>query len=216
MSILASRAARRASSRVRATTANSAWPWNRISLSANKRLVGEDGRDVVLAGNVGGGQHRDDARRGAHGGKIESAQGAARLVGHADRDMQRPVRLADVVDIGRRAADVQARRIMRQRLVDDRRRSSGASPVGFIQRHGASPIRVGALAPEISISAFSRRLAATRRAIGGGRAHDRSAARSPKRARRSAPRQLAASSRSAPISARSAAAARFGVAAMPP
>ena len=51
---------------------------------------------------------------------------ARRLVGHADGDMQRARGLADVVDIGRGAAHVQARGIVRVRLVDDRvSRSSG-------------------------------------------------------------------------------------------
>jgi len=83
-------------------------------------FVGERRRDVVLAGNVGGGQRRHDAFGGAHGGEVEAAQHAVRLVGHADGDMQRPLRLADVVDIGRGAADVEARRIVGMRLVDDR------------------------------------------------------------------------------------------------
>ncbi len=67
-------------------------------LVGEQRLVGENGRDVVLAGNVGGGQHRNDAVGRAHRGKIEPAQRAARLVGHADGDMQRALRLANVVD----------------------------------------------------------------------------------------------------------------------
>ena len=95
-----------------------------------QRLVVEGRRDVVLAGNVGGGQHRDDARRRAHGGKIERAQPPAGLVGHADRDVQRALRLADVVDIGRRAAHVQARRIVGMRLVDDARRRRAARRAG--------------------------------------------------------------------------------------
>src|SRR5208283_2613815 len=135
MSIFARRAARRASSRVRATTANSAWPWNITSWSSEQRLVGEHRRDVVLAGNIGRRQNGDDARRRARRLEAQALQSAAGLVGHADRDMQRARGLADIVDIVRRALNVQTRGIVRQRLMDDRGRGSETGVV--IRRHGA-------------------------------------------------------------------------------
>ena len=65
MSIFASRAARRAWSRLRATTANKAWPWNIDLIEGEQRLIGEDGRDVVLAWNIRRSQNNDDARGAA-------------------------------------------------------------------------------------------------------------------------------------------------------
>src|SRR5271166_2493862 len=50
MPIVARRAARRASSRVRATTANNAWPWNRISASANRGSSANEGAMSFLPG----------------------------------------------------------------------------------------------------------------------------------------------------------------------
>ena len=85
-------------------------------------LVGENRRDVVLAGNIGRRQNGDDARGAAHRFQTQALQFAGGLVGHADRDMQRARGLADVVDISRRALDVQAGGIVRQRLVNDRGR----------------------------------------------------------------------------------------------
>ena len=159
MSILARRAARRASSRVRATTANSAWPWNMTSSSANSGSSANTGAMSFLPGMSGAVRTATTPGAARTALQIKALQPAAGLVGHADRDMQRSRGLADVVDIGRRALNMQAGGIVRQRLVDDRGRE-----VEFGSRHSAAwstPIRVGALAPEISISAFSSRLAAT-------------------------------------------------------
>ena len=184
-----------------------------------QRLVGENRRDVVLAGNVGGGQHGDDAGGGAHGGEIEALQPAVRLVGHADGEMQRPLRLADVVDIGRGAADVQPRRIVRMRLVDDRRRRAG-----FVDRHGSlARARHGRL----------RCGSAPRRRRRPRSTPSSTDWRRPRRDRRRVARMSVIGAKSsanavsaavheprsssfAPTSAASALAARFGVGAMPP
>ena len=88
-------------------------------LFGKQRLVGECRRDIVLAGNVGRGDHRDDAGRGADGGEIEPDELARRLVRHTDCDVQRSRGLADVVEVGRGAAHVQTRRIVGMRLMDD-------------------------------------------------------------------------------------------------
>ena len=108
-------------------------------LVGEQRFVGERGGDVVLAGNVGRGEHSDDAGRRANSVEIERAQRSRRLVGHADADMQRARGLADVVDIGRGPAHVHARRIVRMRLVDDRgvdfQRHDGKQGLP-IQQHG--------------------------------------------------------------------------------
>ena len=84
---------------------------------SEQRLVGEHRRNVVLAGNIGRRQNGDDARHRARRLEIEALQSAAGLVGHADRDMQRARGLADIVDIVRRALNVQTRGIVRRRLM---------------------------------------------------------------------------------------------------
>ena len=100
-----------------------------------ERFIGENRGDVVLAGNVRRRQNCDHARGGSHRGEIKAPQIARGFVSHANGDMQRPVRLADVVDIGRRALHVQAGRIMRQRLVNNRGRRNQFRDI--IRRHGA-------------------------------------------------------------------------------
>ena len=154
---------------VRATTANTAWPWN-IDL-ARRRSSGSSaktGRDVVLAGNVGRGQHRDNAGRRAHRAEIEARHHAAGPVRHADGDMQRPLGLADVVDIGRRALHVQPSGIVRQRLVNDRSRSGEFRHI--IRRHGALRSGSARSRRQISISALSHKVRGDRQAIAGARA----------------------------------------------
>ena len=81
-------------------------------------LIGEDRRDVVLARNIRRSQNSDDARGAADRLQTQALQFAGGLVGHADRDMQRARGLADVVDVSRRALDMQARGIVRQRLMN--------------------------------------------------------------------------------------------------
>ena len=87
-----------------------------------QRLIGENRRNVVLARNIRRGQNSDDARGAADRLQAQALQFAGGLVGHADRDMQRARGLANVVDVSRRALDMQARGIMRQRLMNDRGR----------------------------------------------------------------------------------------------
>ena len=128
-------------------------------LVGEQRLVGEHRRDVVLAGYIGRRQNGDHARRRAHGAKVQALQFAAGLVGHADRDMQRACGLADVIDIVRRALDVQPGGIVRQRLMDDRGRENEIGDV--IRRHGAFRSGSARSRRRSPSSAFSRRLAAT-------------------------------------------------------
>ena len=85
-------------------------------------LIGEDRRNVVLARNIRRSQNYDDARSAADRLQAQALQFAGGLIGHADRDMQRARGLANVVDVSRRALDMQARGIVRQRLMNDRGR----------------------------------------------------------------------------------------------
>ena len=77
------------------------------------------GADVVLAGDVGRGQHRDHAGRGAHRIEIDAEQLPGRDRRAADRDVQQALGLADVVDEGRAARDVLGGRVMPQRAAHD-------------------------------------------------------------------------------------------------
>ena len=81
-------------------------------------LIGENRRNVVLAGNIHRGQNSDNARRATDRLQAQALQFAGGLIGHADRDMQCARGLANVVDVSRRALDMQARGIMRQRLMN--------------------------------------------------------------------------------------------------
>ena len=75
--------------------------------------------DVVLARDVRWGQHRDDAGRSAHRIEIEAKQ-LPRCDGRAaDRDVQQPFRLANVVDKGGAAGHMLRRGIMPQRPAHD-------------------------------------------------------------------------------------------------
>ena len=81
------------------------------------RVVAEGRRDVVLPGDFGGGEHRDHAGAGADGGEVEGGEAAARAGGLADGDMERALRLAQVVDVERRALHVLRGGIVGQRAV---------------------------------------------------------------------------------------------------
>ena len=100
-------------------------------------LIGEDRRNVVLAGNIRRGQDSDDTGGATDRLQAQALQFATGFVRHADRDMQRARGLADVIDVSRRALDMQARGIVRQRLMNDcgRRRVDDGRVI--IRRHGA-------------------------------------------------------------------------------
>ena len=87
-----------------------------------QRLIGENRRNVVLARNIRRRQNHDDAGGAAHRLQAQALQFAGGLSGHADRDMQRARGLPNVVDVSRRALDMQAGGIVRQRLMNDRGR----------------------------------------------------------------------------------------------
>ena len=87
MSILASRAARRAPSRVRAATTNSACPWNMTSSSANSGSSANTGAMSFSPGMLGQ-QHRDDPRRVRDRAEIEALHDAACFVRHPDRKVE--------------------------------------------------------------------------------------------------------------------------------
>ena len=74
---------------VSAATANSGWPTYSTMPCGEDRLVMRMTGDVVLAGNVGGGEHRDDAGRGAHRGEVEPTHPGMRLRAQRQRSLQR-------------------------------------------------------------------------------------------------------------------------------
>ena len=128
-------------------------------LLREQRLVVEGGGDVVAAGDVGRGQHRYDIGRRAHGAEVERAQFARRLVRHADANVQRARGLADVVEIGRGAAHMRARAVMRMRLVHHRRLALQRHDGNLdfpIRRHGALPVASGRRRPKFPSERASR------------------------------------------------------------
>ncbi len=86
------------------------------------RIVAHHRTDVVASGDVGRGQHRDDARHLAHGVEIDAHDPPARRRCPAGREMQRALRLAQVVDVDGGARDVANRGIVRSRLAYDAQR----------------------------------------------------------------------------------------------
>ena len=79
------------------------------------RIVVQHRPDIVLAGNVCGGEHSDHAGRGAHRIEIDAKQLPDGYRRTADRDMQQAFRLPHVVHEGRGPGDMLGRRVMAQR-----------------------------------------------------------------------------------------------------
>jgi hypothetical protein len=104
------------------------------------RVVVHDRAAVVAAGDVGGGQHRDDARLCADAVERQPEQPAVRDRRQAQRRVQRADDLRQVVDIGRLAGHVQVRRLVRQRGTDDR---CGGQIDPLV--HGAASVRAHTL-----------------------------------------------------------------------
>ena len=81
-----------------------------------ERLVMDRGRDVVLERQVGRGPDRDDTGAGVHFGQVQRQDLAMRHGREPEGEVQRIGRQGDVVDIARRAGDVQMRRLVGQGL----------------------------------------------------------------------------------------------------
>ena len=94
--------------------------------------------DVVLAGNVVGGEDRKHAGRGLDGRQIEREQLAMRDGREADIGMGETGRLGDVVDIEGFASDMLLGGIMLQRRADDRPGRHGVEPFARVS-HGRPP-----------------------------------------------------------------------------
>ena len=91
------------------------------------RIIVEDRATIVVAGDVIRGDYRDHAGRGAHRVEIDFADSRVRFAAEAERDIQRPRELGDIVDISRIARHVQGCGFMRNR------RSRGGLP-GLLTR----------------------------------------------------------------------------------
>ncbi len=82
------------------------------------RIVVEHRAEVVLARNVVGGDHVHHAGGGAHGREVHRHDPGMGPLREPEGRMDRAARLADVVDVGRLAGDVQVRRLVADRLAD--------------------------------------------------------------------------------------------------
>jgi hypothetical protein len=80
---------------------------------------------IVAPGDIGRGEHANNSGSGAHRCEVNRFDSTARNRCTADREMQRPFGLADIIDIDRTAADVTHRRVMRRGHADSARRSFG-------------------------------------------------------------------------------------------
>ena len=152
-----------------AATANTAWPWNMTSRSTSSGSSAKTGAMSFLPGMSAAVSTATTPGAARTAREIEACQHARRRRRHADRDMERALGLADVVDVGRPSP---ARAAGRNRAAGACGRPPSASaPRGRHSAAWSAPIRVGARSPEISISALRRTLARGRHPIGRGRAH---------------------------------------------
>jgi hypothetical protein len=78
-------------------------------------LVAADGRDVVLARNVGGGHRRDDAGRGQRARQVDVADAGMRMRAEHQRRFQRLRHGRHIVEVARRAGDMPDRAVMAYR-----------------------------------------------------------------------------------------------------
>ena len=177
-----------------------------LDLSVDEhRIVVQHRADVVLAGNVGGGEHRDHAGRGAHRIEIDAEQLPGRDRRAADRDMQQPLRLADVVDEGRAAGDMLRRGVVAHRAAHDAQPQFLGAAVKLKPTSAASRKPTTRVFPRRGAADLGQRLAQQRardiEAIASRSRADRRSARNPRRAPRSprpALRPVEIASRSAP------------------
>jgi hypothetical protein len=82
------------------------------------RIVVQDRPAVVVAGDVGGREHVDDARHGTDPVQSHRAQAPVRDRRQAEGGVQRAGQLGDVVDVGGAAGHVQVGRLVRARRTD--------------------------------------------------------------------------------------------------
>ena len=78
----------------------------------------DDRADIVLAGDVGGGEDGDDAGRGADRVEVERQQPGMAVGGDGRRRGGACPAARAVVDIERAARDMELGAVVRQRLVD--------------------------------------------------------------------------------------------------
>ena len=123
-----------------AATAKSDWPAYSTRSSAKIGSSREDRTRVVLAGNVGGRQHADDARRRSHRRDDRAPRSAhARGSLMRDVDVQRPGQFREVVDIERLAGDVPRGAVMGDRLADAARDAASWLRLPRVDRAGNRP-----------------------------------------------------------------------------
>jgi hypothetical protein len=102
-------------------------------------IVALDGADVVLAWDVGGRQHRDNAGRGTYAGQIHARDPAPSNRRSANRQVKGAGRFAQVVHIGRAAIDVPGRGVVPVRGTNHPRRDGSGRAVN--RPHRRSPSR---------------------------------------------------------------------------
>jgi hypothetical protein len=101
-----------------------------------QRLVMGRGRTVGHIGQIGGGQHGDNAGGRAYGGQVHAGDRAMRDAGQTEGQMQRACRGRDVVDVARLPGDMQRRGIMGKRQAQGHARTS-STRTGWPDRSAA-------------------------------------------------------------------------------
>ncbi len=111
-------------------------------IGREQRLVVAVGRaDVVLAGDVGGGQHADDAVGRADRGQVDLDDPGMRLGRQAELDVEQPGGVGQIVDVERLAGDVAARAVVGARIVDRTLDALRHGPGSGRRRGGSPPCR---------------------------------------------------------------------------
>ena len=103
-------------------------------LLGEQRIIGRHPAVVVRSGNVAVGQHIDHTRVRTHRCKIDRAQARMRIGRYAEGRMQRPGRLRRIIDVTRRAGDLQMGRLVAQRGADPTRGAGNASTSGRVHQ----------------------------------------------------------------------------------
>ena len=123
-------------------------------IGGQQRLIWTNGTDVVLAGNVGGRNRRDDAGRGERAGEIDAADTGMRMRAEHQRGFERAGYVRHIVDVERAAGDVADRTVVAHRTVH------AATDAGERRVHKAST-RVS-ISDDVSSCSRRTRLAAAR------------------------------------------------------
>ena len=123
--------------------------------SASSGVAGEDRADVVLARNVGGGQHRHDTVCRADLGEVELAERCVRDAALPDGGVEGACRGGQVVDVERLAAHMQGGAVMGERAAERQGFFADSCLVAVDRRHGGNDTRCFRCCEAVNWAAFA-------------------------------------------------------------